>query len=155
MARFKLHDSSTPFAQETASVGYLQIEIREITADVQSDENPTDKQHFMFKVFRVVKKSTPVEAQDPDVRIAQALLTRSRNPGPQEELWIANSIAQFKAQGKLGTEHERLTQGVKQFREAAGNVGHVAHVVAQLNKLKLRLNDGVRSLSELNVDQFN
>lgn len=113
---------------------------------MQSDENPTDKQHFMFKVFRVVKKSTPVEAQDPDVRLAQALLARSRNPGPQQELWIANSIAQFKAQGKLGTEHERLTQGVK-FREAAGNVGHVAHVVAQLNKLKLRLNDGVRSLS--------
>lgn len=98
----------------------------------------------MFQVFRVVKKILPGESQDPDVRLGKALLARSRNSGPQEELWIANSIAQLKAKGQLTSLSQAgQVKGVQRFREVAEHVGHVAQVVAKLNKLKLRLNDGV------------
>lgn len=125
----------------------LQIEVREVSADPNIAGNAADKQHFMFQVFRVVKKIMPGESQDPEVRLGKALLARSRNAGPQEELWIANSIAQLKAQGQLGSlSQDGQVKGVQRFREVAEHVGHVAQVVAQLNKLKLRLNDGVSRL---------
>lgn len=122
----------------------MQIEVREISADQSIIGNAADAQHFMFKVFRAVKKISPGESQDPDVRLGKALLARSRNAGPQEELWIANSIAQLKAQGQLSSLSQAgHVKGVQRFKEVAEHVGHVAQVVAQLNKLKLRLNDGV------------
>jgi hypothetical protein len=122
----------------------LQIEVQEISADPSIGGGLADKQHFMFQVFRVVKKISPGESEDPDVRLAKVLLSRSRNAGPQEELWIANSIAQLKAHGQLASLSQgRQVKGVQRFREVAEHVGHVAQVVAQLNKLKLRINDGV------------
>jgi hypothetical protein len=122
----------------------LQIEVQEISTDPCVAGNLADTQHFMFQVFRVVKKFSPEESEDPDVRLAKVLLSRSRNAGPQEELWIANSIAQLKAQGQLESLSQgQQVKGVQRFREIAEHVGHVAQVVAQLNKLKLRLNTGV------------
>lgn len=123
----------------------LQIEVREVSVDPSVEVDVADNQHFMFKVFRVVKRIMPAESEDPDVRLAQALLARSRNAGAQEKLWIANSIQQLKQQGQLASlSHGGHAKGLQRFRKVAEHVGHVAQVVAQLNKLKLRLNDEVR-----------
>jgi hypothetical protein len=123
---------------------HLQIEVEELGAGPNMPSSPADRQHFMFQVFRVVKKVLPEHSQDPDVTLAKALLARSRHAGPQEELWIANSIAKLKAQGELASLSQGGTvKGVQRFREVAAHVGHVAQVVTQLNKLKLRINDGV------------
>jgi hypothetical protein len=127
------------------SCGALQIAVREISADLAIAGAPAEPSSFTFEVRRVVHRLSLDE--DPDVRLAKALLARSRHNGPQEELWIANSIARVKEQGRLAPlDKEVKHKGMKRFRAVAAHVSHIAQAVAQLNKLKLRLNDGVRKI---------
>ena len=130
---------------------HVQIAVREISAAEALAGAPADPSNFTFEVHRVVKRLAPDKGADPDIRLAKALLARSRHNGPQEELWIANSIARLKMQGHMAPleQGSGKLKGAQRFKEVATHVGHIAQAVAQLNKLKLRLNDEVRGMHTL------
>ena len=127
----------------------MQIEVREILADENQAGALADPACFMFTVSDAVAAPDQTSSrEDPDVLLATTMLAKSRNHGPQAHLWIAHQIAQHKRgkqEGEGVFSNSGGLCGRKRFKSVAGRVVAVASLVKELNILRMRLSEGVRS----------